>query len=324
MSDLRWPLLAVSLAALTLGLLLLWARRPRSRADADAVLVAHTARLRSLPRFRALARREQVVAGLATLGAAAMVVGTVLLAARPTRPVTIEPDRNGRDIMLCLDVSASMDRWNLQVVASFRELLSELDGERLGLTIFSGSSVAIFPLTDDYEYVADRLDEAEAAFADGDFDYFTGAEAKARRASQAGDGLMSCLARFEESGEQRGRAVVLASDNDPLGEGIFVLREAAQEAVRDEVVLYGVGTPNMTAGRAREFADAATATGGEMTVVEDDGAVDDLVRAIQRLERERLESRATGVAVDDPATAFWITLGGLVLLLGAALLGRRR
>ncbi|GEP39338.1 hypothetical protein NPS01_30010 [Nocardioides psychrotolerans] len=309
---------------LVLALLLLWARRPRTRAGGGGVLVAHTALLRSLPRFRSLARREQAVAALATLGAAAMVVGTVLLAARPTRPVTIEPDRNGRDIMLCLDVSASMDRWNLQVVASFRQLLSELDGERLGLTIFSGSSVAIFPLTDDYEYVDDRLDEAEAAFADGDFDYFTGAEARVPRASQTGDGLMSCLQRFEESGEQRGRAVVLASDNDPLGTGIFLLPEAAQEAVRDEVVLYGVGTPNMSDERAREFADAALTTGGEMTVVEDDGAVDDLVRAIQRLERERLESRATDIAVDDPATPFWVTLGGLGLLIGAALVGRRR
>lgn len=321
MSDLRWPLLALGLAALALGLLLWWARRPRT---GTGVLVAHTDRLRGLPRFRTLARREQVVAAIATLGALTVVTGTVLLAARPTRPVTIEPDRNGRDIMLCLDVSASMDRWNRQVVASFRQLLVELDGERLGLTIFSGSSVTLVPLTDDYEYVEDRFDEAEAAFTDSDFSYFTGAEAPVRRASQAGDGLMTCLRRFEATGDQRGRAVVLASDNDPLGQGIFDLREAAEEAVRDEVVLYGVGTPNMSARRAREFAEAAAATGGAMTVVEDDGGVDDLVRRVQQLERERLKARPSGIALDDPAVPFWITAAGLTLLLGGALAGRRR
>ena len=323
MSDLRWPLLALALAVVALVLLLIWSRPFRPRAG-TSVLVAHTDRLRSLPRFRTLARREQAAAAIATVGALAMVTGTVLLAARPTRPVSIEPDRNGRDIMLCLDVSSSMDRWNRQVVASFRQLLAELNGERLGLTIFSGSSITIFPITDDYEYAEDRFDEAEAAFSSGDFAYFTGAEARVPRASQAGDGLMSCLRRFEETGEQRGRAVVLASDNDPLGKGIFGLQEAAEEAVRDEVVLYGVGTPNMADERAHELADAATTTGGEMTVVRDDGAVDDLVRGIQQLERERLRARPAGIAVDDPVLAFWVTTAGLVLLLGGALVGRRR
>ena len=34
-------------------------------------------------------------------------------------------------------------------------------GERLGLTIFSGAAVAVIPLTDDYEHVLAKLDEAD-------------------------------------------------------------------------------------------------------------------------------------------------------------------
>lgn len=322
MSELRWPWLAVALAALALVLLLLWMRRPRRAAS--GLPVAHTERYRALPRFRALVRREQAVAALATLGAVAMVAGTVLLAARPSRPVVIEPDRNGRDIMLCLDVSASMDAWNRQVVESFRQLLASLNGERLGLTIFSGLSVSVFPLTDDYTYVREQLDVAEQAFVTGKYDFFIGAEAPGQRASQAGDGLMSCLQRFDVTRDNRGRAIVLASDNDPLGTGIFRLDEAAAEATRDDVVVYGIGTPNMKPERAAEFADAAAGTGGEMSVVEDDGGVDDLIRGIQQIERDRLRPVPTGVVVDEPAVPFGIALGGFVVLLSGAVLGRRR
>ncbi|MFA6299667.1 MAG: VWA domain-containing protein, partial [Nocardioides sp.] len=247
-----------------------------------------------------------------------------LLAARPAREVVVEPDRNGRDIMLCLDVSASMDPWNRQVVASFGQLLDELNGERIGLTIFSGLSVSVFPLTDDYDYVRSKLDEAEGAFSGGNLSFFTGTEADAERASQAGDGLMSCLQRFDVTREDRGRAIVLATDNDPLGTGLFVLPEAAAEAARDDVVVYAIGTPNMTSDRATELADAAAATGGEMSVVEDEGSVDGLVRGIQQIERDRLRPIPTGVQVDEPLVPFGVAVAGLVVLLGGALLGRRR
>lgn len=322
MTDLRWPWLALGLVIVVLVLMAIWGHRPRPKDH--ALLVAHADRFRTLPRFRTLARREQATAALATLGAIAVVAGTVLLAARPTRPVVIEPDRNGRDIMLCLDVSASMDPWNRQVVESFGQLLDELNGERIGLTIFSGLSVSVFPLTDDYDYVRSKLDEAEKAFSGGNLSFFTGSEADAERASQAGDGLMSCLQRFDVGGDDRGRAIVLATDNDPLGTGLFVLPEAAAEAARDDVVVYVIGTPDMTPDRATELADAAAATGGEMSVVEDEGGVDGLVRGIQQIERDRLRPIPTGIQVDEPAVPFGVTVAGFVVLLGGALLGRRR
>ena len=225
--------------------------------------------------------------------------------------------------MLCLDVSASMDEWNRQVVDSFRNLLAELNGERIGLTIFSGTPVAVFPLTDDYEYVSDKLDQAERAFAESDWSYFGGVEAP-KRASQTGDGLVSCLARFEDTDDGRGRAVVLATDNDVVGTGIFTLPEAAEEAVRNDVVLYGIGTPDMGDEAAAELDEAARTTGGRLSVVQDDGSAADLVRAIQQLDRARLRPRPAGIAVDDPAAAIGLAAAGLAVLLGGAVLGRRR
>lgn len=207
---------------------------------------------------------------------------------------------------------------------SFRQLLSELKGERIGLTIFSGLSVSVFPLTENYEYVRSQLDEAEAAFSGGNLGFFAGTEADAERASQPGDGLMSCLQRFDLAGDDRGRAIVLATDNDPLGTGLFRLPEAAAEAARDEVVVYVVGTPDMAPDKAAELAGAAATAGGAMSVVEDEGSVDDLVRGIQEIERERLRPMPTGVEVDEPAVPFGVAVAGFVILLGAALVGRRR
>nr|WP_227464512.1 VWA domain-containing protein [Nocardioides lijunqiniae] len=253
-----------------------------------------------------------------------MATGAILLSARPARPVVVEPDRNGRDIVLCLDVSGSMDRWNRQVVESFRQLLDGLNGERLGLTIYSGLSISVFPLTDDYDFVRSKLDEAEAAFSSEDYDYFVGTEAVEERASQTGDGIMSCLQRFDVEHDDRGRAVVLATDNDPLGQGIFTVEEAAGEARRDDVVVYGIGTPGMRPERATELADATATTGGFMSVVEDTGGVDDVVRGIQEIERDRLRPIPTGVEIDEPAVPFGIAVAGFVVLLGGALLGRRR
>jgi Ca-activated chloride channel homolog len=324
-TGLRWPWLAVALAVLLVVLLVRWSRRPRS--SSAELPVARTARLRSLPRYRVLARHELIVAAVCTAGALLVVAGSILLAARPSRLEWAQPDRNGRDIQLCLDVSASMDRWNRQVVESFQNIVSELSGERLGLTIFSGAAAAVFPLTDDYEFVRAKLEEAEHAFRTADYDYFAGAETVARRASQAGDGLVSCVQRLGDPEAGRGRAVVLASDNDPLGRPVFSLQEAAVHAVREDVVVYGIGTPDLEdeLERAAEFTSAVEATGGRLALLREDGDVAAVVAGIQRQERARLKPVPTGVRIDDPEPAFWWAAAGVaVLLLGGLLRWRAR
>jgi Ca-activated chloride channel homolog len=323
-TDLKWPEVAVLLALLVVGLLLFWLRRPRD--PAGALLVAHTDRLRRLPRYRALARRELLVAGIRTIGAMLVVAGAVLLVARPVRAVVEEPDRSARDIELCLDVSASMDPWNEQVVQRFRAIVDELDGERIGLTIFSGAAVTIVPITDDYEFVTDALDEAAAAFADSDYDFFVGAEAPGKRASQIGDGLVSCTQRFDRTSDHRGRAVVLASDNDPQGRQVFSLAEASAYAARRQVVAYAIAPQSVARepDRAAALQDAAASTGGLLTVLEDPSGVSDVVARIERLERARLDTTPTSMQVDHPQAPFWLACAGLLVLVAGSLVGGRR
>jgi Ca-activated chloride channel family protein len=331
--ELKWPWLAALLMGVVLALLFLWLRRP-SRPH-DSLLVAHSNRLRQLPRYRWLARRQMVITALRTAGALVLIAGAILLASRPIRVEVAEPDRSARDIQLCLDVSPSMYDWNLQIVEEFRELVKQLSGERIGLTIFNASSVTVFPLTDDYEFMADRLNEAEDAFRTREYQYFVGTLPLRRigdqlvpdpsSASQIGDGLASCLQRFDPTAEARGRAVVLASDNDPLGRPLFSLEEAVGQALRDNVVVYGIGPPDLAEKpeRASGFDAAATATGGTLALLQEETNVDDVVAGIQRLERSRLEQAPRATELDDPEVAFAIACAGFALLIGATLVGRR-
>ena len=89
-------------------------------------------------------------------------------------------------------------RWTAttrEVVREFREIVSGLRGDRVGMTIWSGAAVTAFPLTDDYEFLAAELDRAETAFQENDYDYVAGIHLNDSRASLIGDGLVSCVQR---------------------------------------------------------------------------------------------------------------------------------
>ena len=331
--ELKWPWLAVLLAGGVVVLLVWWLRRPRP--SRQTVLVSHSDRLRRLPRFRRLARRQMVVTALRTVGALVLVAGAVLLAARPIKVEVIEPDRSARDIQLCLDVSGSMTEWNLQIAGEFRELVKQLSGERIGLTMFNASAVTVFPLTDDYEYIDEELAEAEEAFRSPEYGYFVGTLPLRRlgdqllpdpsSASQIGDGLASCIERFDDTADARGRAVLLASDNDPVGPPVFTLREAVGQALRENVVVYGMGPPDLVEKprQAAGFEAATSATGGTLALLEEETNVDEAVAGIQRLERARLDRAPQATELDDPAAALGLAVAGFVLLLAASLVGRR-
>lgn len=318
--ELRWPWLVVALVALVVLALLvaLRAGRPRGR---DAVLVAHAARLRSVPRYRTLVRRQRALLAARTAATLLVLAGTILLSGRLTSVQATEPEVRNRDIILCLDGSGSMDTYNAEVVRQFQQIVSGLRGERVGMIIFSGAAITAFPLTDDYEFLTAELDRAETAFEASDYDYVAGSQLDDARASQMGDGLVSCVQGFDRQDEERGRAIVLASDNDPQGPPIYTLEDAGQYAVDHDVVVYGIASPETPAGGAvEEFRSAVEATGGEYSTLEESGS-DSIVTGIQRLERTRIAEPPEPLLVDRPALGGAITAAGVALLV---LTGLRR
>lgn len=305
----RWPWLVPVLVLLVVALLVWWAlRRGRSSAG-GASYVAHAARLRALPRYQALVRRQVVVGACLSVAALVACAGAIVLGGRIQERQTLAQDDRTRDIILCLDASGSMAEVDAEVLREFATIVKGLRGERIGLTIWSGVAITIFPLTDDYEFALEQLAEAEDAFGTGGIYtdeyavYTAGTVIDWEVQSQLGDGMASCVQRFDHRDQDRSRAIVLASDNEPIGEGIYDL-EGAAELARDEgVVVHGIAAP-MTAERpsaARTFEDAVTSTGGTFSLLGEDGSAAGVVEAIGELEAKEIERPPVVQVLDRPA-----------------------
>lgn len=317
------------LAAAGLGVvvLLAWWARP-SRPRGETVLLARTSRLRRLPRYRQRLRRQRRAGLLLTLGSLLLVAGAAVVLARPDVVESGRPDARSRDLMLCLDASPSMDRDNLAVVREVRRVVEGLRGDRVGLVIWSGAAVVVFPLTDDYAYVTDQLDRAEAAFRGHSDRFFAGVHLNDEGVSLIGDGLVSCVRRFDRPAGERTRAVLLASDNRPFGTSLFTLPQAADLAERRDVLVYALAGSVLAEPQHRaalaELTEAARTTGGTLVQLEEAGGTDRLIDRIEDLEKARAVEPARPVSREAPAIGLLLALAGAPVLAGGWLVGRDR
>ena len=69
-----------------------------------------------------------------------------------------------------------------------------------------------------------------------DYTAGTWSEEREYQSSLVADGLVSCVQRFDKVDEDRGRALVLATDGEQRGRGIYDLREAGEYAAEHDVV----------------------------------------------------------------------------------------
>lgn len=160
---------------------------------------------------------------------------TITALARPqwgTEVQTVEQE--GLQVMVALDVSQSMlaedikptrlDRAKLEI----SDLMNKLDGDEIGLVVFSGASFIQFPLTSDYNTARMYLDGANPNVI-------------SRPGTAIGDAIRTAVRGFDESLDSQKVLVVISDgedqETDPLA--------AAQEAADAGVLIYtiGFGTP---------------------------------------------------------------------------------
>lgn len=317
MSLVWWPLTLLVLLVAIAGVAVLWWRE-RGRSDGDAVLAAHTDRLTRLPRYRAaLARLRLRLIALGAVLALVLVVGA-WTAGRPSRESSTTPEVRTRDIVLCLDVSGSMTAVDKAVVERFSTIVEGFEGERIALVFFDGRAVTAFPLTDDYEFVVERLDEAAAGFdglSRGGTDPAAGTYAEGG-SSLIGDGLASCVLAFDRKGEKRSRSVVLATDNMVNGPQVYTVPEAAALAKESDIRVYALNPNPFPGTEGAELEQAAARTGGKAFALEDEGAVDGVVDDVERTEAAKAP-KAPAVTRDDrprwPLLLLSLLLGGYAL-----------
>lgn len=302
---------------IVLGAVILLRRRraTRNRSEETRLPLANTARLSSSPRFAALMRRYRLLLGVTLACVVVLTLSAVALSARVASTSTEIPDRLNRDIMLCLDVSGSMTATDAELLEIFAELAGGLDGERIGLTYFGGAAVNVFPLTDDYPFIAELLDEHAARMVDGDLAVAAGTYSDAGT-SLIGDGLASCVTRFDRLDSDRSRSVILATDNMVSGGQIITLDEAGRLAEENEVRVYGINPSDFGGAESDGFRAAVVRTGGTYHASDDPSGVDQIVTRITDEEADRLDGAPELVVTDRPGVPVALATIAVVALIG--------
>lgn len=292
--------IAVAVVAIVIGVLL-GLRGGRGSAGSGAPL-ARAERVRALPSFaRAVRQRQFSLALLLIFGIVAATLAG-LVASRPMAAETIRPENTSRDIMLCLDVSGSMTDVDVEIIDVFLELLKGFEGERIGLTIFNSSPVQVFPLTDDYTFVRDAMEQLRGSFdyTDEVPEHWAGT-LNGAGASLIGDGLAACAMRFDNLEQERSRSIIFASDNEVNGASIVSVPEAAAYATSLQVRVFAINpVAGVQAGPTDELREAAESTGGEMYELRNQTTVGDIIEQVQQEQAKALQGEIQVVWSDDP------------------------
>lgn len=268
-----------------------------------------------------------------------VVVSAFLLMAKPYTSRRMQDEKYCRDIILCIDISTSVDYLNENLLDKLKKTVDELQGERFGIVIFNTSPVLLTPLTDDYEYVKDQLDliaqclksrnevNLDDAFSSGyDWIYYqayissgTLIGNEQRGSSLIGDGLAAAAIDFSDADKERTKVVIFSTDNDIQGTPVATLDEAADICVSNNVTVYGVGTKEMTPENKESMKNAVEKTGGKFYLEEESGSFGEIVSSIEKLSKNLVKVRMVDVETPELLYSFVLML---VLFAGMLGLGR--
>lgn len=269
-----------------------------------------------------------------------LIITSILLSgflmSRPFKTETKQMANYNRDIMLCLDISTTCDHLNAVLIDKLEDVVMELNGERFGIVIFNTSPVLLCPLTNDYQYVievlenvkegltmrldytngsilfTDRLYELEAYISNG-----TLVGNEERGSSIIGDGLAAAALDFYDYEEKpdRTRVIIMATDNDCAGEEIIPLPDAGKLCEERDIVVFGVGTESMYADDRSEFRDAVEGTGGSFYYGESNSVVEDIVDDIREQIATMDDTQYEVLEHELPETGFKLLLLSVSLML---------
>lgn len=269
--------------------------------------------------------------------AALLAAAGIIAAGLCARPGSINRDTTDaarRDIVLCLDVSASTLPYDAQILSTYQSLVEHFSGERIGLSIFNSTSRTVFPLTDDYSLVKEQLEYASGllqhvtstanldAMSDTDYNnllaWLDGTENVTDGSSLIGDGLVSCATMLPEfvlnanrgasdpssSVADRTGMILLATDNMVAGTEIYSLQQGLDLAHQSGIAVDGLyaGDSSLAySSEAQEMQNLIQARGGVYRAATSDDAVDSLVRDIDSRSKAGDETSKRSDMRDAPA-----------------------
>lgn len=258
--------------------------------------------VRSIPYFRRKMRMYKFLKFILSVSIIANILISGYLMSVPYKTEVTEVQNMNRDIILCMDISTTVDHLNFELVGKLKEVVENLNGERFGIVIFNTSPLYLVPLTTDYEQVLNELDIIEEAL-ELRYDYYEGNGGYSSRlveldryisdgtlignadrgSSIIGDGLAAAALDFNNVEEDPGRSriIIFSTDNDLQGDELITLPEAGQLCVDRGITVYGIGTEQMYPSDKAMMKSAVEMTGGEFYYGEDSRVVSNIIENIQ-------------------------------------------
>jgi Ca-activated chloride channel family protein len=249
---------------------------------------------------------------------AVLLVVAVLMLAGPRKPAPPEDERILNNIILCIDVSGSMDerfgskgtRFEAAAEAA-REFCTFRKDDAFGLTIFGAEYIHWVPPTKELsaiisatEYI--RPDKMPAWMS----------------STLIANALRGCRDELMRT-KEGDRAIILISDGDSQDLGNGEDRAVAQELAQSGVRVYGimVGAYGEEGTGAYEMETIAAGTGGKSFVAGNRAALDEIFREIDNMQKAHFK-QVTADWVDNYRP---LSIAGLVIaaLFGLSLLGLR-
>ena len=303
--------------------------------------IANTQYVQELPYYKKMVKMYKILSIIMKTLCIISILMTLILLSRPAVTEANDKSAYNRDIMLCMDVSDSVNALNEEIVNSLKNIVKSLKGERFGISIFNTSSVMLVPLTDDYDYVLDTLNTLEKylkvynsyndSFSYSSLDDVLEAQnylqagtlvgINERGSSIIGDGLASCMSYFGDFEEERTRIIIFTTDNDVYGREILDVKEAGQICKNKGATVFAIAPMTITSSRKAQLKSAVEVTGGvyyeQGMGKKENSNVNDIVNNIEQRGKNLIKGEKEVKLIDKPEIPFVvlnISLIGLFIL----------
>jgi Ca-activated chloride channel homolog len=183
---------------------------------------------------QSVSRTRQWWKAIMVVAAASLIVVSLARPAWSPRPEKVES--KGRDIVFVLDISKSMMAEDLKpnrlerAKLAIRDLVDKIEGDRVALVAFAGTSIVKCPLTQDYGFFRLMLDD-------------TGPESVSRGGTLIGDALRKTIDEVYSDRLKRYKDVILITDGEDQDSfPIEAAKEVGERGIR--LIAIGLGDEN--------------------------------------------------------------------------------
>ncbi|MCQ2525438.1 MAG: hypothetical protein MJ130_01600 [Lachnospiraceae bacterium] len=282
----------------------------------------------------------RIISVLSLVALVGCIIVSCFMIARPYERYTIEEEKYSRDIIICMDISTSVDELNQSLMNSLKETVKDLKTERIGIVIFNTTPVVLCPLTDDYEYVLGVLDQVENSLKARttylysfftnyedvayDYDYISAGTIignEERGSSLIGDGLAAACYCFTSDDPDRTKVIIFSSDNCLEGTPLVTTQEAADICAKNDVIVYGIGTYLMYDDDEEAMKNAVESTGGKYYREDYSGSMKMIVDDIEQMSGAYIGGTKEVRDYDVPESLFgWLLATTIIFIVSARVL----